>query len=344
MRPRRGAGLVAVTRRDGRATRAGAGFRQSVCRWPFAKIPIRDFFRAVADMGLTAVDLLTPEEWPVAREFGLTCSMGSGLGGTIVDGLNDPANHDAIVKGLTEGIPRAADAGVPNLITFFGNRRGSSGRRRRSPTPIAALRRVAPVAEKHGVTVCVELLNSKVDHKDYQGDRTPYGVAVVSQVGSPRVKLLYDIYHMQIMEGDVIRTIRDNQQWIAHYHTGGVPGRHEIDETQELNYPAVFRAIRDTGFTGYVAHEFVPTRDPITVLAEAVKMGRPERPDVHCRQSTTSCCRRGLQPMRISSSDAERGQSARGSALLERPQVRAQFGEASWSADSFSRRPHSRAC
>jgi hydroxypyruvate isomerase len=250
----------------------GSGYRQSVCRWPYAKIPTRQFFKACADMGLTAVDLLTPDEWPVAKEFGLTCSMGSGLGGTIADGVNDPANHEAIVKGLTEGIPRAAEAGVPNVITFFGNRRGRSDEDAIANS-VAALRRVAPVAEKHGVTVCVELLNSKVDHKDYQGDRTPYGVTVVSQVSSPRVKLLYDIYHMQIMEGDVIRTVRDNRQWIAHFHTGGVPGRHEIDDTQELYYPAVFRAIRETGFTGYVAHEFVPTRDPLTSLREAVKLG-----------------------------------------------------------------------
>jgi hydroxypyruvate isomerase len=265
--------LSPAVRAAGAATGQGAGFKQSVCRWPFAKIPIRDFFRAVADMGLTAVDLLTPEEWPVAREFGLACSMGSGLGGTIVDGLNDPANHEAIVKGLTEGIPRAADAGVPNVITFFGNRRGRSDEEAIANS-VAALGRVSPVAEKHGVTVCIELLNSKVDHKDYQGDRTPYGVAVVSQVNSPRVKLLYDIYHMQIMEGDVIRTLRAHQPWIAHYHTAGVPGRHEIDDTQELYYPAIFRAIRDTGFTGYVAHEFIPTRDPLTSLEAAVRMGR----------------------------------------------------------------------
>jgi hydroxypyruvate isomerase len=255
------------------ASAVQSGYRQSVCRWPFAKIPIREFFKGVADLGLTAVDLLTPEEWPIAREFGLTCSMGSGLGGTIVDGLNDPANHESIVKGLTDGIPRAAEAGVPNVITFFGNRRGRADAEAIANS-VAVLRRVAPIAERHGVTVCIELLNSKVDHKDYQGDRTAYGVAVVSQVGSPRVKLLYDIYHMQIMEGDVIRTLREHQQWIAHYHTAGVPGRHEIDDTQELFYPAIFRAIRDTGFTGHIAHEFIPTREPLTSLGEAVAMGR----------------------------------------------------------------------
>ena len=258
------------------ATGTGAttgGFTQSVCRWPFAQIPLRDFCRSVAEMGLPAIDLLTPDEWPMAREFGLVCSMGSGLGGTIVDGINDPANHDAILSGLTAGIPRAADARVPNVITFFGNRRGRSDADAIAQS-VTLLGRVAPVAERYGVTVCVELLNSKVDHKDYQGDRTSYGVEVVRRVGSSRVKLLYDIYHMQIMEGDVIRTIRDHAPWIAHYHTAGVPGRHEIDDTQELNYPAIFRAIRETGFSGHLAHEFVPLRDPLTSLREAVALGR----------------------------------------------------------------------
>jgi hydroxypyruvate isomerase len=253
-------------------TAASGRFTQSVCRWPFAKMPLRDFCQSVAGMGLTAIDLLTPDEWPIAREFGLTCSMGSGLGGTIVDGLNDPANHDAIVRGLTDGIPRAAAAGVPSVITFFGNRRGRPDADAIANS-VAALKRVAPVAERHGVTVCIELLNSKVNHPDYQGDRTAYGVDVVRRVDSPRVKLLYDIYHMQIMEGDVIRTIRDNAPWIAHYHTAGVPGRHEIDDTQELHYPAIFRAIRETGFRGYLAHEFVPVRDPLTSLREAVVLG-----------------------------------------------------------------------
>jgi hydroxypyruvate isomerase len=266
------AGWLAPTLATAAASAQGARYSQSVCRWPFAKIPIRDFFKSVADMGLTAVDLLTPDEWPIAKEFGLTCSMGSGLGGTIVDGLNDPANHAAIVSGLTNGIPRAADAAVPNVITFFGNRRGRPDDDAIANS-VAALAKVAPVAERHGVTICIELLNSKVNHPDYQGDRTPYGVEVVKRVGSPRVKLLYDIYHMQIMEGDVIRTLTDQKQWIAHFHTAGVPGRHEIDDTQELNYAAIFRAIRDTGFTGHVAHEFVPVRDPLTSLREAVALG-----------------------------------------------------------------------
>jgi hydroxypyruvate isomerase len=243
--------------------------KQSVCRWCYRDIPLRDFCKSVAAMGLSAIDLLTPEEWPVAEEFGLTCSMGSGMGGPIENGLNDPANHESIVQGLTAGIPRAAKAGVPNAITFFGNRRGlsdSDGIR----NCVTALNRVKGIAEDHGVTVCVELLNSKINLKDYHGDRTPFGVAVMSEVNSPRVKLLYDIYHMQIMEGDVIRTLRDHQQWIAHYHTAGVPGRNEIDSSQELNYPAIARAIVETGFTGYFAHEFVPKRVPLESLREAV--------------------------------------------------------------------------
>ncbi|HKH73397.1 MAG TPA: TIM barrel protein [Vicinamibacterales bacterium] len=258
----------------GQDTTAADGRRrltQSVCRWCYATIPLRDFCLAVAKMGLTAIDLLTPDEWPVAREFGLTCSMGSGLGGPIERGLNDPANHDTIITSLSAGIPQAARAGVPNVITFFGNRRGMSDKDAINNC-VTALNRVKGVAEDNGVTICIELLNSKVNHKDYQGDRSAFGVDVVSAVSSPRVKLLYDIYHMQIMEGDVIRTIRDNHQWIAHYHTGGVPGRNEIDGSQELNYPAIVRAITDTGFSGYMAHEFIPKRDPLTSLRDAVAL------------------------------------------------------------------------
>ena len=244
-------------------------FTQSVCRWCYATIPLRDFCQAVAKMGLTAIDLLTPDEWPVAREFGLTCSMGSGLGGPIERGLNDPANHDTIITSLTAGIPQAARAGVPNVITFFGNRRGMSDKDAINNC-VTALKRVKGVAEDNGVTICIELLNSKVNHKDYQGDRTAFGVEIVKAVGSPRVKLLYDIYHMQIMEGDLIRTIRDNHEYLAHFHTGGVPGRHELDGTQEVTWSAVATAIADLKFDGYLAHEFVPTRDPLTSLREAV--------------------------------------------------------------------------
>jgi hydroxypyruvate isomerase len=245
--------------------------KQSVSRWPYNAIPLGDFARAVADMGLTAIDLLEEEDWPIVREYGLVCSMGYAGGGSIRDGLNVTANHDAIVRNFERLIPRAASLGVPNVITFFGNRRGMPDAQAIEYC-VAGLNRVRKIGEDHGVTICVELLNSKVNHPDYQGDRTAFGVAVVKAVGSPRVKLLYDIYHMQIMEGDVIRTIRDQREHLGHFHTGGVPGRHELDGTQEINWPAVCRAIVETGFTGYLAHEFVPTRDPLTSLREAVAL------------------------------------------------------------------------
>ena len=243
--------------------------KQSVSRWPYQKIALPDFCRAIADLGLTAIDLLEEPDWAVARQHGLVCSMGYAGGGSIPDGLNVKANHDAIERNFARLIPRAAAQQVPNVITFFGNRRGM-GDREAIDNCVAGLNRVKTIAQDHGVTICVELLNSKVNHKDYQGDHTAFGVEVVKAVDSPRVKLLYDIYHMQIMEGDVIRTIRDNIGYIAHFHTGGVPDRHELDETQEINWRAVCRAIVDSGFRGYVAHEFVPTRDPLTSLREAV--------------------------------------------------------------------------
>jgi hydroxypyruvate isomerase len=245
--------------------------RQSVSRWCYKNIALPELCRAVAALGMTAIDLLEEPDWSVVRDHGLVCSMGYGGGGSIRDGLNNPANHDRIVANLIEAMPKAKSQGVPNLITFFGNRMGRSDREA-IDNCVNALNRLKGAAEQHGVTICVELLNSKVDHKDYQGDRTPFGVEVMSAVNSPRVKLLYDIYHMQIMEGDVIRTIRAHHPHIAHYHTGGVPGRHELDDTQELQWASVCRAIVDTGFTGFLAHEFVPTRDPLTSLREAVAL------------------------------------------------------------------------
>lgn len=255
---------------SGRVVKNGR-LKQSVSRWCYGRIPMPEFCKAVADMGLTAIDLLEEKEWPMLKDYGLICSMGYAGGGTIPDAINERSHHDAIVKNFTESIPRAAKMKVPNVITFFGNRKGITDAQA-IENSIACLNRVKKVAEDNGVTICVELLNSKVDHKDYHGDHTNFGLQIIKAVGSPRVKLLYDIYHMQIMEGDVIRTIRDNHQYIAHYHTGGVPGRNEIDSTQELNYVAVCKAIVETGFTGYVAHEFVPKRDPLTSLREAVAL------------------------------------------------------------------------
>jgi hydroxypyruvate isomerase len=245
--------------------------KQSVSRWCYQKIALPEFARAVKEMGLPAIDLLKEDEWAVVRDLGLVCSMGYGGGGTIPDGLNNKANHDAIVSGLEKSLPTAAKLGVPNLITFFGNRKGMADQEGLDNCVIG-LNRIKPMAEAAGVTVTIEVLNSKVDHKDYLGDRSAYGFQVVKAVSSPRIKVLYDAYHMQIMEGDLIRTIRDNHQWIAHYHTGGVPGRHELDDTQEVQWRTVAAAIADTGFTGYFAHEFVPTRDPLTSLREAVAL------------------------------------------------------------------------
>jgi hydroxypyruvate isomerase len=247
--------------------------KQSVSYWPYSKIPLPEFARECSRIGLSAVDLLQPEEWPVVKDAGLVCSMGypTKRRDFLGTGFNDPTKHAMLVEELERTLPLAAAAGVPNLIAMFGNRRGRSDEEG-AANCIAGLRRVAASAEKHGVTICVELLNSKVDHKDYMGDHTAFGVKVVEGVASPRIKLLYDIYHMQIMEGDVIRTIRDNFVHIAHFHTGGVPGRHELDDTQELNWRSVSRAIADKGFTGYLAHEFVPSRDPLTSLREAVAL------------------------------------------------------------------------
>jgi hydroxypyruvate isomerase len=233
-----------------------------------------DLCTAARSIGLVGIDLLTRDEWPVVRDAGLTCSMAYAVDrrGFIADGFNNPALHTMLLRELEEAIPLAQAAGVPNLIAMFGNRQGRSDAESIDHC-VTGLNRIKALAEERGVTICVELLNSKVDHRDYQGDRTAFGVAVVSRVASPRVKLLYDIYHMQIMEGDVIRTIRDNAQWIGHYHTGGVPGRHEIDATQELNYRAVAQAIAETGYTGFVAHEFMPAAaDPLASLRDAFRI------------------------------------------------------------------------
>lgn len=254
----------------------GAGrLKQSVCRWPYARVSLPDFCRRIRQMGFAAIDLLFPDEWAAAAHAGLTVSMGyaSRRDKFIATGFNDPANHALLLGELETALPSAAQARVANLIAMFGNRVSGIDESAAIANCAAGLAKIAPLAEKHGVTICVELLNSKVDHPGYQGDHTAFGVAVMRAVNSPRVKLLYDIYHMQIMEGDVIRTIRDNINCIGHFHTGGVPGRHEIDDGQELNYHAIAAAIADLEFKGYVAHEFVPTRaDPFSSLADALRI------------------------------------------------------------------------
>jgi hydroxypyruvate isomerase len=250
-----------------------ARLKQSASRWCYGKIPLPDLCVAGKAMGLSGIDLLQRSDWNVVRDHGLTVSMGytNDRPDFLSNGFTNRASHPMLLAELESGIPAAKQAGVPNVIAMFGNRQGRTDAVGISAA-IDGLKKIAPLAEQEGVTVCVELLNSKVDHHDYSGDHTWFGVEVMKGVASSRVKLLYDIYHMQIMEGDVIRTIRDNHEYIAHYHTGGVPGRHELDATQELNWRAVMTAIADTGFTGFVAHEFVPTRDPLTSLREAVRI------------------------------------------------------------------------
>ena len=217
------------------------------------------------------IDLLQPEEYEIPRRFGLVCTMGYAGGGEIANALNRIDNHSAIEQAFRVNIPKAGKAAVPNVITFSGNRRGMSDDEGMRNT-IAGLNRVKKIAEDHGVTICMELLNSKLDHPDYMCDHTAWGVRVMKEVSSPNVKLLYDIYHMQIMEGDLITTIRHNIQWLGHFHTGGVPGRHELDHTQEIEWEGVMRAIAATGFRGYVAHEFVPTGDPLVSLRAAADL------------------------------------------------------------------------
>ncbi|MGH7652950.1 MAG: hydroxypyruvate isomerase family protein [Gemmatimonadaceae bacterium] len=263
--PRRGAGAEEI-----RPIHSSGRLKQSASRWCYGKIPLPDLCVAGKQIGLSGIDLLQKADWQVVRDHGLTVSMGytNDRPDFLTNGFVNRASHPMLIRELEVALPIAKAAGVPNLIAMFGNREGRSDAVA-IPAAIDGLKQIAPLAEEQGVTVCVELLNSKVDHKDYAGDHTAFGVQVMSAINSPRVKLLYDIYHMQIMEGDVIRTIRDNHQYIAHYHTGGVPGRHELDDSQELNWHGIMRAIADTGFSGFVAHEFVPTRDPLTSLREA---------------------------------------------------------------------------
>jgi hydroxypyruvate isomerase len=255
------------------APRATPGrLKQSVSRWCYEKIPLDELCAFAVKIGLQGIDLLHPADYETPRRHGLRCTMGYAADiMTIPNGLNRRENHAAIEQALRVGIPQAAKSGVPNVIAFSGNRRGLSDAEGAANT-VAGLNRVKRIAEDNDITICVELLNSKLNHPDYMADHTDWGVRVMEEVNSPRVKLLYDIYHMQIMEGDLIDTIRKNIRWIGHFHTGGVPGRHNLDDTQEVNWRAVSRGIADLGFQGYFAHEFVPEGDPLAGLEQAVRI------------------------------------------------------------------------
>ena len=250
-----------------------APFRHSVTRWPFGAWSLDELCATAADLGIESVELVQPADAPVLERYGLTCAMTAhpaGLPDPLRRGWNRRAHHDDLVAAYRPQLAATADAGWDRLICFSGNRDGlddAAG----LEAMAAGVERVLPDAERLGVTLCVELFNSKVDHPDYQADSTAWGLALVERLGSPRFKILYDIYHMQIMEGDVIRTVTGHLDAFAHFHTAGVPGRHEIDETQELFYPAVMRALSAAGYSGFVGQEFVPTGDPRAALADAVR-------------------------------------------------------------------------
>lgn len=246
--------------------------RHAVCRWCYNDIPLEQFCAAARDMGISAIDLVGPKDWPTLKKYGLDSSMCNGAEINLVDGWNDTAFHEKLIRNYSEMIPKVAAAGYKNLICFSGNRRGKDDETGWKNCA-DGLKQVIGIAEKNGVTLVMELLNSKVNHKDYQCDKTAWGVELANRIGSPNFKLLYDIYHMQIDEGDVISTIRKYHEFIGHYHTGGVPGRHEIDETQELYYPAIMKAIVDTGFKGYVAQEFIPSwKDKLAALKKGIEI------------------------------------------------------------------------
>jgi hydroxypyruvate isomerase len=248
----------------------------SVCKWCYGKIPLEEFCQSAKGIGLASVELLQPSDFPTLRKHGLTCAMVSnptidGLGG-IERAWNRVEHHDKLVQAYERQIQSVAEAGMDNLICFSGNRAGLDDEKGLENCA-QGLKRIMKLAEDKKVTICMELLNSRVNHKDYQCDHTEWGVDLCKKIGSERFKLLYDIYHMQIMEGDLIVRIRKYKEYIAHYHTGGVPGRGEIDETQEINYPAVIKAIVETGFKGFVAQEFIPKRpDPLASLKQGVEI------------------------------------------------------------------------
>ena len=244
----------------------------SVCRWCFSGLDVETLCIEAKKIGIKGIDLVGPKDWPTLKKHGIESTMCNGAEINLVDGFNDEKFHEKLIKNYSEMIPLVAAAGYKNLICFSGNRRGKDNETGWNNC-VKGLKQLMPLAEKHNVTLVMELLNSKINHKDYQCDTTAWGVELCKRLGSENFKLLYDIYHMQIDEGDVIRTIKDNHQYIAHYHTAGVPGRNEIDDTQELYYPAIMKAIVETGFKGFVAQEFIPkNEDKLASLKKAISI------------------------------------------------------------------------
>lgn len=244
----------------------------SVCRWCYGDIPLDELCKAVKKIGFGAIDLVGPSDWPILKQHEIFSSMCNGAEISLTKGWNHTEYHPVLIKNYTEHIDLVAKAGYKNLICFSGNREGMDDETGLKNC-VDGLKQILGQAERQGVIIHMELLNSKVDHHDQMNDNSKWGVELVKRIGSENFKLLYDIYHMQIDEGDVIRTIRNNHQYFGHYHTGGVPGRHEIDQTQELYYPAIMKAILETGYKGYVAQEFIPSRpDKLQSLKEGVKI------------------------------------------------------------------------
>ncbi len=264
------AGSIAVAQNEPAIYRKGR-LKQAVTRGCFGRgMGLDDMARHAARLGAKGFDLIGAADWPVLKKYGLVPTMAPGAG-TIAEALNRKENHERLEKQMRENLDKAAAAGVPNVITFSGNRKGM-GDEEAIENCVLFLNKVKSQAEEKRVTICMELLNSKVNHPDYQCDRTWFGVDICKRVNSPRFKLLYDIYHMQIMEGDIIRTIRSNFQYLAHFHTAGNPGRHEFDDSQEMNYRGIALALADLKFDGYVAHEYSPLKDPLTSLDEALRI------------------------------------------------------------------------
>ncbi|UOY04956.1 TIM barrel protein [Muricauda sp. SCSIO 64092] len=244
----------------------------AVCKWCYPDIPLDEFSEKAKDIGIKGIDLLRPDEWHVAKKHGLICSMGTDFFASIKRGFNDKGNHASLISNYEGLIKKAADNGIQQVIVFSGDRKGINDDEGWDNCA-KGLEPLVKLAEKLGVTLTMELLNSKVNHKDYQCDHTLWGVELVNKIGSPNFKLLYDIYHMQIMEGDIIATIQNYHDYFSHYHTGGVPGRNEINDSQELNYTAIMEAIQKTGYTGFVAQEFIPTyEDKMVALAEGIRI------------------------------------------------------------------------
>ena len=243
----------------------------SVCHWCFEQIPLEEFLITLRRLGIGAIDLVGPKDWPLLKKHNIHCSMCNGAELSLVEGWNNPEYHPQLIENYKAMIPLVAEAGYTNLICFSGNRDGMSDAEGLANS-VSGLRQVLPLAEKHGVVLQMELFN-QIDHPDYMCDNSAWGIALCQALGSENFKLLFDIYHMQIQEGDIIRSIQNNHQYFGHYHTAGVPGRHEIDETQELYYPAIMQAIAQTGFNGFVAQEFIPTgSDAIASLIRAIEI------------------------------------------------------------------------